>query len=224
MASYLRAILLSLTVAVVTTAAVVVVAYLSFPVTGIRVEGATMYPESDAWDAVSQHASLLTLNEEKLERHVETNPWVQGAEVLEDSESGIVTVKVEERTPVLDAEVEGERRTLALDGGALPGLGEASLRRLELDEDQVGDVLRVGGVLKEGGLLMESVDDAGPGGIAATVEGRRVVFAEDVSEEQVRALGDVLGRWREEAVFDLRSPGRVVVTSDADVGDGTGSL
>jgi hypothetical protein len=222
--SHLRAILLSLTVALVTTAAVVVVAYLSFPVTGIRVEGATMYPESDAWDAVSRHASLLTLNEERLEDRVEANPWVESAEVLEDSESGIVTVEVEERRPVLDAEVEGERRTLALDGGVLPGLGGASLPRVELDEDQVGDVLRVGRVLKEGGLLMESVDDAGPGGISATVDGRRVVFAEDVSEEQARALADVMGRWREAAVFDLRSPGRVVVTADGDVGDGTGSL
>ena len=201
-----------------------VVAYLSFPVTGIRVEGATMYPESDAWDAVSEHASLLTLNEEKLERRVEDNPWVEGAEVLEDNESGIVTVKVEERRPVLDAEVEGERRTLALDGGELPGLGGAGLARVELDEDQVGDVLRVGRVLREGGLQMESVDAAGPGGIAATVEGRKVVFAEDISEDQVRALGDVMGRWREAAVFDLRSPGRVVVTADAEVGDGTGSL
>lgn len=224
MTSHLRAILLSLIAAVVTTAAVVVVTYLSFPVTGIRVEGATMYPESDAWDAVSKHASLLTLNEEKLERRVEANPWVEGAEVLEDSESGIVTVEVEERRPVLDAEVEGQRRTLALDGGALPGLGGTSLQRVELDEDQVGDVLRVGRVFKAGGLRMESVDDAGPGGIAATVDGRRVVFAEEVSEAQVRALGDVMGRWREPVVFDLRSPGRVVATADADVGDGTGSL
>jgi hypothetical protein len=224
MTSHLRAVLISLLVAVATTAAVVVVAYLSFPVTGIRVEGATMYPESDAWDAVSQHASLLTLNEEKLERRVEANPWVEGAEVLEDNESGIVTVKVEERRPVLDAEVEGERRTLALDGGELPGLGGAGLARVELDEDQVGDVLRVGRVLREGGLQMESVDAAGPGGIAATVEGRRVVFAEEVSEDQVQALGDVMGRWREAAVFDLRSPGRVVVTADAEVGDGKGSL
>jgi hypothetical protein len=224
MTSHLRAVLISLLVALATTAAVVVVAYLSFPVTGIRVEGATMYPESDAWDAVSEHASLLTLNEEKLERRVEANLWVEGAEVLEDNESGIVTVKVEERRPVLDAEVEGERRTLALDGGELPGLGGVGLARLELDEDQVGDVLRVGRVLREGGLQMESVDAAGPGGIAATVEGRRVVFAEDVSEDQARALGDVMGRWREAAVFDLRSPGRVVVTADAEVGDGTGSL
>jgi hypothetical protein len=224
MTSHLRAVLISLLVALATTAAVVVVAYLSFPVTGIRVEGATMYPESDAWDAVSEHASLLTLNEEKLERRVEANLWVEGAEVLEDNESGIVTVKVEERRPVLDTEVEGERRTLALDGGELPGLGGVGLARLELDEDQVGDVLRVGRVLREGGLQMESVDAAGPGGIAATVEGRRVVFAEDVSEDQARALGDVMGRWREAAVFDLRSPGRVVVTADAEVGDGTGSL
>ncbi|HKZ27951.1 MAG TPA: FtsQ-type POTRA domain-containing protein [Rubrobacteraceae bacterium] len=224
MTSHLRAVLISLLVAVATTAAVVVIAYLSFPVTGIRVEGATMYPESDAWDAVSQHASLLTLNEERLERRVEANPWVEGAEVLEDNESGIVTVKVEERRPVLDAEVEGERRTLALDGGELPGLGGTGLARVELDEDQVGDVLRVGRVLREGGLHMESVDAAGPGGIAATVEGRRVVFAEEVTEDQAQALGDVMGRWREGAVFDLRSPGRVVVTADAEVGDGTGSL
>ena len=224
MTSHLRSILISLLVALVTTAAVVVVAYLSFPVTGIRVEGATMYPESDAWDAVSQHASLLTLNDEKLERHVESNPWVEGAEVLEDSESGIVTVKVEERRPVLDAEVDGERKTLALDGGELPGLGRTSLNRVELDEDQVGDVLRVGRVLSEGGLRMESVDAVGPGGIAATVEGRRVVFAGEVSEHQVRVLGEVMGRWREGAVFDLRSPGRVVATADAEVGDGTGSL
>ena len=224
MTSHLRSILISLLVALVTTAAVVVVAYLSFPVTGIRVEGATMYPESDAWDAVSKHASLLTLNDEKLERRVEAGPWVEGAEVLEDNESGIVTVKVEERRPVLDAEVEGERKTLALDGGELPGLGGAGLTRVELDGDQVGDVVRVLRVLREGGLQMESVDAAGPGGIAATVEGRRVVFAEEVSEDQVQALGDVMGRWREAAVFDLRSPGRVVVTADAEVGDGKGSL
>ena len=224
MTSHLRSILISLLVALVTTAAVVVVAYLSFPVTGIRVEGATMYPESDAWDAVSEHASLLTLNDEKLERQVESNPWVEGAEVLEDSESGIVTVEVEERRPVLDAEVEGERRTLALDGGELPGLGETGLNRVELDEDQVGDVLRVGRVLREGGLRMESVDAAGPGGIAATVEGRTIVFAGEVSGLQVQALDEVMGRWREGVVFDLRSPGRVVATMDAEVGDGTGSL
>ena len=224
MAYQLRAIVISLVVACVTTVVVVVVAYLSFPVTGIRVEGATMYPESDAWDAVSQHASLLTINEENLERRVEANPWVESVEVLKDTDSGIVTVKVEERRPVLDAQVEGERRTLALDGSELPGLGGVSLARLELDEDQVKDVLRVGRDLGEGGLRLESVDRAGPGGVAATVEGRRIVFAGDVSEQQVQALGELMGRRREPAVFDLRSPDRVVVTGDAEVGDGTGSL
>lgn len=221
---HLRSILISLVVAVVTTAVVVIVAYLSFPVTGIRVEGATMYPESDAWDAVSQHASLLTINEENLESRVESNPWVESAEVLKNNGSGIVTVKVEERRPVLDAEVEGERRTLSLDGSELPGLGGTGLDRVELDEDQVGDVLRVGRDLKEGGLQLRSVDRVGPGGIAATVDGRRVLFAGGVSEDQVRALGDLMDRWREPAVFDLRSSARVVVTRDADVGDGTGSL
>ena len=223
MASHLRSVLISLAAAVATMVVVVLVAYLSFPVTGIRVEGATMYPETDAWDAVSQHASLLTLNEERLERRIESNPWVESAEVLEDSESGIVTVEVEERRPVLDAEVEGRRRTLALDGTELSGLGGTGLERVELDGDQVEDVLRTGRMLEKGGLGMESVDDAGPGGILATVEGRRVVFAGGVSEEQVGALGGVMER-EASGVLDLRSPGRVVVLPDADVGDGTGSL
>lgn len=224
MTSHLRAILISLSVAVLTTLAVVVVAYLSFPVTGLRVEGATMYPESDAWAAVSEHASLLTLNHERLERRVESNPWVEGAEVLEDRDSGIVIVKVEERRPVLDAEVEGERRTLALDGEELPGLGGAGLARVELDEDQVGEVLRVGRMFEGGGLTLGAVDAAGPGGIVATVEGRRVVFSGDVSAGQVRALGGLMRRHPAPAVFDLRSPGRVVVSEDAEVGDGKGSL
>lgn len=224
MTSHLRAILISLSVAVLTTLTVVVVAYLSFPVTGLRVEGATMYPESDAWAAVSEHASLLTLNRERLEKRIESNPWVKGAEVLEDSDSGIVVVQVEERRPVLDAEVEGERRTLALDGVELPGLGGAGLARVELDQDQVGDVLRVGRMFEEGGLRLGSVDAAGPGGFAATVEGRRIIFSGSVSAGQVGALDGLMRRHPAPDVFDLRSPGRVVVTDDAEVGDGKGSL
>ena len=68
-----------------------------------------MYPESEVTDAIPDHASLLTLNEEMLERNLESHPWVQGAEVNEDWNSGIVTVQVEERRPVLDAEVDGRR-------------------------------------------------------------------------------------------------------------------
>jgi cell division septal protein FtsQ len=112
-------------VAAATTFTIVVVAYLSFPVTGIQVEGARMYPESDVWDTVPDHASLLTLDEESLEREVKSNSWVKGARVSENWESGIVTVEVEEYRPVLDAEVEGRRMIVASDGEELPGLGGA---------------------------------------------------------------------------------------------------
>ena len=201
-------------VAVATTLLVLVVAYLSSPVTGIRVEGADMYPESDAWNAVSKHASLLTLNVERLERKVEANPWVEGAEVTENSESGIVTVQVKERRPVLDAEVDGERRVLALDGSELPGLGGAGLSRVSLDEDQVQDVLRFGRVLGDNGLEMGALEAAGAAGFEAAVGGRRVLFSGEVSADQARALGEVMERHPEASVLDLRSPDRVVVSAD----------
>lgn len=197
-----------------TTLLVLILAYLSSPVTGIRVEGAGMYPESDAWNAVSKHASLITLNTERLERKVEANPWVEGAEVTENSESGIVTVQVEERRPVLDAEVDGERRVLALDGAELPGLGGAGLSRVELDEDQVLDVLRFGRVLRENGLEMVSLEGAGAAGFEAAVEGRQVLFSGEVGAQQARALQEVMKRHPEASVLDLRSPDRVVVAAD----------
>jgi hypothetical protein len=218
--SHLRAIFLSIAVALATTLLVLVVAYLASPVTGIRVEGANMYSESDAWNAVSEHASLLTLNEERLERKVEANPWVEGAEVTENYESGIVTVQVEERWAVLDAEVSGERKVLALDGTELPGLGGADLSRVELDRDQVGDVLRFGRVLRENGLRMDGLEKAGAAGFEATVEGRRIVFSEGVSAKQARALREVMESHPETAVLDLRSEERVVVASGSDGAEG----
>jgi hypothetical protein len=207
-------------VAVATTLLVLILAYLASPVMGIRVEGATMYSESDAWNAVSDHASLLTLNEERLERKVEANPWVEGAEVTENYESGIVTVQVEERRPVLDAEVSGERRVLALDGTELPGLGGAGLSRVRMDEDQVQDVLKFGRVLRDAGLRMDGLDKAGAAGFEATVEGRRVVFSDGVSAEQARALREVMGRHPGTAVLDLRSEERVVVASGSGGAEG----
>jgi cell division septal protein FtsQ len=125
-------------VAAATTFTIVVVAYLSFPVTGIQVEGARMYPESDVWDTVPDHASLLTLDEESLEREVKSNSWVKGARVSKNWESGIVTVEVEERRPMLDAEVGARRVILSPDGEELPGLGGVGFGRVELDRDQVG--------------------------------------------------------------------------------------
>ena len=201
--------------AVATTLTVVLVTYFSFPVTGIRVEGALMYPESDAWDAVPDHASLLTLNEEALKRKVQSNSWVQGVKVYENWKSGIVTVQVEERRAVLDAEVEGRRIILSNDGKELPGLGGAGLERVELDRDQVGEILDFARVLNASGVTLDSVEGAGAGGIEATVNGRPVIFSGDVDQSQARALKDIMPRHPDAQVFDLRSPERVVVGAPA---------
>ena len=209
--TFLRSSSISAAVAVLTTLAILFVAYLVAPVTGIRVEGARMYPETEAWNAVPEHASLLTLNAKMLERRVESNPWVKGAEVSKNWESGIVTIQVKERRPVLDGEVDGRRVILTADGTELPGLGGAQLRKVELDEDQLGEIVEFGRVLERNGVRLDSVDEVGPGGIEATVEGRRVIFSGRVGEDQVQALKDVM-RWHPEApIFDLRSDDRVVV-------------
>lgn len=197
--------------AVATTVTVVIVTYFSFPVTGIRVEGALMYPESEAWNAVPENASLLTLNKEELKRKVQSNPWVQGVKVYENWKSGIVTVQVEERHAVLDAEVEGRRIILSNDGRELPGLGGAGLDRVELDRDQVGEILEFARVLNTSGVRLDSVEGAGAGGIEATVDGRTVIFSGDVDESQARALKDIMPRHPDAQLFDLRSPERVVV-------------
>lgn len=201
--------------AVATTLTVVLVTYFSFPVTGIRVEGALMYPESEAWNAVPDHASLLTLNKEELKRKVQSNPWVQGVKVYENWKSGIVTVQVEERHAVLDAEVEGRRIILSNDGRELPGLGGAGLDRVELDRDQVGEILEFARVLNTSGVRLDSVEGAGAGGIEATVDGRTVIFSGDVDESQARALKDIMPRHPDAQLFDLRSPERVVVGAPA---------
>lgn len=201
--------------AVATTLTVVLVTYFSFPVTGIRVEGALMYPESEAWNAVPDHASLLTLNKEELKRKVQSNPWVQGVKVYENWKSGIVTVQVEERHAVLDAEVEGRRIILSNDGRELPGLGGAGLDRVELDRDQVGEILEFARVLNTSGVRLDSVEGAGAGGIEATVDGRTVIFSGDVDERQARALKDIMPRHPDAQLFDLRSPERVVVGAPA---------
>lgn len=170
-----------------------------------------MYPESEAWNAVSDHASLLTLNDDVLEQRVESNPWVEGARVSENWESGIVTVEVEERRPVLYAEVDGQQEVRSADGEELPGLGGARLGSVELGRDQVGEILEFGRLLGKSGVRLDSVDEAGPQGIEATVEGRKVVFSGAVGEGQARALKDIMRRHPEAGIFDLRSPDRVVV-------------
>jgi POTRA domain-containing FtsQ-type protein len=170
-----------------------------------------MYPESEAWKAVPDHASLLTLDEDSLEQDIKSNPWVKGVMVSENWESGIVTVEVQERRPVLDAEVDGRRVILASDGERLPGLGGAGLGRVELDRDQVGEILEFARLLSASRVRLDSVEGAGPEGFEATVEGRRVVFSGNVGEGQAGALTKIMRRHPEAEIFDLRSPERVVV-------------
>jgi hypothetical protein len=197
--------------AAATTLILILITYLAFPVTGVRVEGARMYPESEVTDAVPDHASLLTLNEEMLKHNLESHPWVQGTEVNENWNSGIVTVQVEERRPVLDAEVDGRRFVLSADGEELPGPGGAGLERVELDRDQVGEILVFARTLHRSGLTLESIDGAGAAGIETTVEGRKVIYSGNVGERRVMALKHIMGEHPDARVFDLRSPERVVV-------------
>jgi cell division protein FtsQ len=210
----LSSVAISAAVALLTAFAAIVVSYLFFPVTGIEVRGARMFPQSEAWKAVSNHASLLSLNTEAVERQIESNPWVKRAKVLKDWESGIVTVEVEERKAVLDGDLGGRRVVLAMDGTELPGLGGASLKRVELDAVQLEDILRIGEVLEENGVVLDSVDRVGAAGVEATVEGRRVLFAHSVGDGQARALVDFVEKYPEAAYFDLRSPNRVVVGAE----------
>jgi len=211
MRKLLRAVALSVAAAATTALAAAAVSYLLFPVTAVVVEGARMFPEQAAWQAVPDRSSLLTLNTERLEREIESHPWVKGAEVNEDWESGIVAVEVEERRAVLLAEVEGRTRYLAADGTELPESGGARLKRLRLDEGRLGEILAVTRVLDENGVALESVRGAGAGGVEAVVSGRRVLLGREVGAGQARALAGLADRHPAAPYFDLRSPERVVV-------------
>ncbi len=177
----------------------------------MRVEGASMYPESEAVNAIPDHASLLTLNTDLLEARVESNVWVESAEVNENWKSGIVTVQVEERRPMLYAEVDGREIILSSDGEELPGLGRAGLDLMVLDRDQVGEILDFARTLHDSGMRVDSVDGAGAYGIRATVQNRPVIFSRDVDDRQAEALKSIMPEHPGARLFDLRSPDRVVV-------------
>ena len=213
--TFLRPVAISGAVALLTTFAALIVSYLLFPVTGVEVKGARMFSESEAWEAFPKHASLLLLNLDALERRIEANPWVKGAEVLKDWESGIVTVEVEERRPMLDGNLGGRRVVLSADGTELPSLGGVGLKRIAIDAVQLEEILRVGEVLEGNGVTLDSVDGVDAKGVEATVEGRRVLFAGDVGGSQVRALEGLIEEHPETPYFDLRSPERVVIRTDS---------
>jgi hypothetical protein len=218
----LRAVALSLSFAALTAITVYIVSYLLYPVTGIEVRGARMFPETSAWRAVPDRASLLTLNPSTLERRVESNPWVQGAKVSKDWESGIVTVEVEERRPVLYGEMGGRTFFMSADGTELTALGAADLRKVRLDEKRLEVILEFCRVLEGNGVALDSIDAAGPGGVRATVAGRQVVFAGGVDDTQARVLVEVMEDNPKAPLFDLRSPRRVVVGADRANGEPQG--
>ena len=170
-----------------------------------------MFPEREAWAALPERASILTLDEENMEREIEANPWVKGAEVLKNKESGIVVVEVKERRAILSGKLGRRSGAWAMDGTQLPGLGGARLQRVGLDERRLEEILGIGEALEEGGVRLDSVDGVGAGGVEATVEGRRVLFAGEVGAEQARALVGIMEEHPEAPYFDLRSPHRVVV-------------
>ena len=200
--------------AAVTALAAFYGAYLLFPVTGVEVKGARMFPEREAWAALPDRASSLTLDEEGLEREVEANPWVKSAKVLKNEESGIVLVEVEERRAVLRGNPDrGRGGVWAADGTELPGLGGARLKQVELDEGRLEEILGISEALEENGVRLDSVDGVGAGGVSATVEGRRVLFGGGVEVGQARALAGVMQEHPEAPYFDLRSPERVVVAA-----------
>jgi hypothetical protein len=208
-------VVISTAAAVLTALVALTVSHLFFPVTGLEVKGARMFPESEAWEAMPEHASLLSLNTNALERRIESNPWVKGVEVIKDWEFGIVTIQVEERKAVLNGDFDGRRIVLAADGTKLPGLGGASLARIEIDDEvQLEEISRVGKVLEESGVVLDSIDAIDAGGVEATVEGRRVLLAGEVGEGQARVLKDLMEEQPGASHFDLRSPARVVIPAE----------
>lgn len=211
MCRLLKALTASVVVAAVTAFAAFFGAYLLFPVTGLKVEGARLFPEREAWAALPDRASLFTLDEKKLERTIEANPWVKGAKVLKNKESGIVVVEVEERKAVLNGKLGRENGVWAVDGTELPGLGGARLKRVGLDEGRLEEILSIGEALEENGVRLDSVDAVGAGGVEVTVEGRRVLLGGGVGAGQVRALVSVMEEQPEAPYFDLRSRERIVV-------------
>ena len=211
MTRLLRPICLAVAVAILTAITVYILSYLAYPVTGVEIENARMLPETEVWDAVPDHASLLTLNSNLLENRLKTNPWVKGVEVSKNWKSGIVSVKVEERHPMLKGEVDGQEVVFSGDGSELPKLGGVELERVEVGENRLRDILNVTRSIEKNGSSVGLISGVDPRGVTAMVNGRRVIFSKDVGKLQARALPRLMEQNPDAPVFDLRSPGRVVV-------------
>jgi cell division septal protein FtsQ len=211
----LSSIAISTAVAALTASTALIVSYLLFPVTGVEVQDARMFLQSEAQDAIPSYSSLISLNTGNVERRIESNPWVKGAKVMKDWDSGIVTVEVEERKAVLDGNLGSRQVVLAEDGTELPSLGGASLKQLELDETQLEEILKIGKVLEQNGVVLDSVDRVDAGGFEATVGGRRLLLADSLGDDQAQALTALMEEYTEASYFDLRSPNRVVIGAES---------
>lgn len=209
----LRTSLISVFTGVVAATAIFIGAYIAFPLKDVTVSGTEMLPESEVEQLVSSRASLLTLNATSLENEIEASPWARSADVRRDWGKSEVVVDVDERKPAIRVSVDGRDSVLASDGTVLPGDGGAALPTVEIEGWRVPEVLAAARVLEEGGAGLDSVDSVGAGGIRATVAGRRVLLSDSVGGGQVDALEKVMQKNPARAVFDLRSPGRVVVST-----------
>ncbi|MDQ4106195.1 MAG: FtsQ-type POTRA domain-containing protein [Actinomycetota bacterium] len=207
----LRPISISLAVAILTAITVYIVSYLIYPISGIQVEGARMLPKTEVWQAVPDRASLITLNATLLEERLKSNPWVKSARVSRDWSSGIVTVEVEERRPILSGEMEGRKVVYAADGTEIPRLGGGNLESMALDQRRLEEILAVGKTLENNGVVIDSITGVGAHGVEALVEGRQILFAGEVGVRQARALPELMSQHPQAPRFDLRSPERIVI-------------
>ena len=213
---FIRPISISLSVAILTAIVVYIGSYLIFPVSGIEVKGARMLPKSEVWQAVPGHASLVTLNAKLLEERLKSNSWVESVGVNRDWSSGIVTVEVKERRAFLNGEIEGRKVVYATDGAKIPSLGGIGMKSVPLDEKRVEEILKAGKTLKNNDVTVESIVGAGPYGIEATVDGKKILFAGEIRPDQARALPKLMSNNPQVPSFDLRSPQRIVVGGRAD--------
>lgn len=216
-----RALCVSVAVAALTASAVSIFAYLLYPVAGMEIEGARMFPETEARKEVPDGSSLLLLDPSGLESKVESNPWVKSAEVTKEWDSDIVRVQVEERRAVLHGDLGDREVVLAQDGARLPGLGGASLPRVRLDEHRLERIAEAQRVLDRNGVEVEAFREVDAGGVEVTAgheeaESRPVLFSGEVSDSQARVLRDLLRDEPETPYFDLRSPQRVVAGGGAE--------
>lgn len=207
----LRSVCVSVAVAALTAIAVFILSYFLVPVEKIEVRGERMLPEKSVKQTVPDHASLITLNSWTLERSLKSNPWVEGISVSREWGSDIVVVQVEERRPVLRADLGGRERVLAADGVELPGSGGVEIETVELDEDRLREVVGAMKVLESSGVELQSIEEVGAGGVRATLGDRVVRFSGEVGAEQARALDEIMAENPQAGVFDLRYSDRVVV-------------